>query len=205
MSSSKVNEGLCLKNIEELLKNAIEYRFVSDVPVGVLLSGGLDSSVVTSISSKIKEELLSFSIGFELEEYSELKYARIVANKFKTISIEDTLDSSKMKKFLDQVLYYFDEPLGVSSIFPTFLLMEITSNHVKVALSGDGGDEVFAGYNWYYNYLKIKKYNFLSILSKLINKLFKKLIPNPKNNFLKGIKRRFNYLALNYYDRKRKL
>jgi len=205
MSSSKVNEEMCLKNIEELLKIVIEYRFVSDVPVGVLLSGGLDSSIVTSISSEIKEELLSFSIGFDLEAYNELEYARIVSNKFKTISIEKTLDSSKMKEFVDQVLYYFDEPLGVSSIFPTFLLMEATSNHVKVALSGDGGDEVFGGYTWYYDYLKIEKYNFFSILSKLINKLFKKLMPNPKNNFLKRIKRRIRYLALNDFNRYKEL
>lgn len=203
--SKKEKEEIYIKNIEEILKKAIEYRFVSDVPVGILLSGGLDSSIVTSIGSEIKEKLLSFSVGFEPKEYSELKYARIVANKFKTRSIEQILDSGKMKTLLDKILYYYDEPLGVSSIFPTFLLMEAASKHVKVALSGDGGDEVFAGYTWYFDYLKNTKYNFLSFLWKPLSYLTSRLFSKPKNKLLKRFLRKIGYLALDEFDRYKSL
>ncbi|MFW9827687.1 MAG: asparagine synthase (glutamine-hydrolyzing) [Candidatus Thorarchaeota archaeon] len=204
-SNKNENENNYIKDIEEILKKAVEYRFVSDVPVGILLSGGLDSSMVTAISSEIKDELLSFSIGFEMEEYSELNYAKIVAEKFKTKSIENILDSKKMKEFLDAILFYYDEPLGVSSIFPTFLLMQTVSKYVKVVLSGDGGDEVFAGYTWYYKYLKYRKYNFLSPIYKLLNSLITWIFPKPKNKYIKLFKRKIEFLSLNDFDEYRQL
>lgn len=201
----KESENQLLEEIEELLKKSIEYRFISDVPVGILLSGGLDSSIVTALSSEIKEELMSFSMGFELEEYSELNYARIVAKEFKTKSIESILDSSKLKDLMDDILFYYDEPLGVSSIFPTFLLMETASKHVKVALSGDGGDEAFAGYVWYQSYLKNRKYNFLTPICRSLNYLMSRIFPNPQNKYIKYIKRKIEYFALSDFDKYRQL
>ena len=204
LNSKKFEKNYFIK-IEQILKKAIAYRFVSDVPVGVLLSGGLDSSMVTAISSEIKEDLLSFSIGFDLKEYSELRYARIVANKFKTNSIENILDLAKLRELLDPILFYYDEPIGVSSIFPTFLLMQTVSKHVKVALSGDGGDEVFAGYIWYNKYLKKSKYNFLIPIFKLLNSLVSKLFPIPNNKYLKFLNKKIAFLSLNNFDKYRKL
>ncbi|MFX1375561.1 MAG: asparagine synthase (glutamine-hydrolyzing) [Promethearchaeota archaeon] len=199
--SKKVTESKYIKEIEEILKRSVEYRFVSDVPVGILLSGGLDSSMVTALSSEIKKELLSFSVGFEIEEYSELKYARIVAEKFKTMSIESVLDTIKLKDLIESILFYYDEPLGVSSIFPTFLLMETVSKHVKVALSGDGGDEVFAGYMWYYNYLKRRKYNFLLCICKPLQFIISKVFPEPKSKFIKYFKTKIDYFALTDFEK----
>lgn len=205
LSNRKVKDKILIKNIEKILKESVEYRFVSDVPVGILLSGGLDSSIITALGSEIKKELLSFSIGFELEEYSELKYARIVSNKFKTKSIEKILDSRKMKSLLDKILYYYDEPLGVSSVFPTFLLMEAASQCVKVTLSGDGGDEVFAGYTWYYDYIKNQKYYFHSSLFKPLYYLTSKFFGKINNKILKIVFKKLKYFSLNEFDRYRML
>ena len=205
LMDKKVDERIYINKIRDLLKKSIEYRFISDVPVGILLSGGLDSSTITAIGSKIKKELSTFSIGFEPEEYSELKYARIVAEKFKTRSIEKVLNLQRMKGLMDKVLYHYDEPLGVSSIFPTLLLMETASKNVKVSISGDGGDEVFAGYIYYSEFLNYNRFNFLYGVSKLIFSILSKIFKSPENRFLKIFMRKLKHLSFNEFDRYRSL
>ena len=198
-------EEKCLDLIKNFLKRSIELRFISDVPVGILLSGGIDSSIVTALGSEIKENLSSFSIGFEKEEFSELRYAKMVAKKFKINSSQEILKPEMMNELLNKVLYYFDEPLGVSSIFPTLLLMKMASQHTKVALSGDGGDEIFGGYNWYTTYLDLSKYKIFSKFIKPINKLVNRIFRENNNQLLNRIKRKLSYLSLDNYELYRKL
>lgn len=201
----KVSEKEVFQNTENYLRESIKYRFVSDVPVGTLLSGGIDSSLITALSSEINSELLSFSVGFEPKEYSELDYARIIAKKYKTKSIERILSSSQMDHLLDKVLYHYDEPLGVSSVFPTLLLMESVSQNVKVVLSGDGGDEIFAGYSWYTNYLKNKRFYYFSRLFKLLYKITSSLEKRFQNKILKIASRKIKYFSSNDLERYRML
>ncbi len=141
-----------IDDVGHFLIEAVRKRLVSDVEVGTLLSGGIDSSAVSAIASNYHSHITSFSVGFEPDEFSELPYSKTAAAFLKTDHITTTLGGIS-SELIDQLSYYYDEPLADSSCIPTYLLCDMVSNHVKVALSGDGGDEVFAGYGWYETYL----------------------------------------------------
>lgn len=197
------DENSIAEDIQKLLEDSINHHLINDVPVGVLLSGGLDSSMVTAIGSKVKEDLLTFSIGFEPQEYSELQYARLVANKFKTKSTEKILASSEIPHLLDKILYYYDEPLGDSSVFPTFLLMETVSKEVKVALSGDGGDETFAGYNWYSDFDFYTRIEIFSWLFKGVYSVISNISDTFDNEMFKILKYRLKRFSVHGLERYR--
>lgn len=136
------------RNCFSLLEDAVERRLVSDVPLGAFLSGGVDSSIIVGLASQKVKRLKTFSIGFpENAFYDETRYAELVAKKFNTehqtfkLSYEDLL--ANLPAFLENL----DEPFADSSALAVFVLSKYTSGHVKVALSGDGADELFAGYN----------------------------------------------------------
>src|SRR5215207_621813 len=131
------------------LRDSVRAHLVSDVPVGVLLSGGIDSATLTALAAAESGYRVStFSIGFEEQSFDELEHARLVARRYDTDHHELTLrpDAAALLPRLADV---FDEPLADSSALPTFLVSELASRHVKVALSGEGGDELFAGYHTY--------------------------------------------------------
>lgn len=131
------------------LDAAVKCRLVADVPVGVFLSGGIDSSAVTAFAARHVPagQLKTFSIGFEEESFDESAYARRVAELFKTDHHMETLSIAKAYSLLPSIAAHLDEPMGDSSLLPTYLLSEFTHKHVKVALGGDAGDELFAGYD----------------------------------------------------------
>ncbi|MEC4805841.1 MAG: asparagine synthase (glutamine-hydrolyzing) [Jaaginema sp. PMC 1079.18] len=132
----------------EVLTDSVAKEMISDVPVGVLLSGGLDSSSIAAIMSRIApDSVKSFSIRFDDPSFDESNYARLVADYLKTEHHELTLTPKLTLELVPQLAKFLDEPLGDSSIIPTFLLSQFTRHHVKVALGGDGGDELFAGYS----------------------------------------------------------
>jgi len=135
----------------------VQSHLVSDVPLGVLLSGGVDSSLVSALASNGVEGLSAFSMGFEPPDRSELEHSRKVAGHLNLDYTESVLSPEKLEGLLADLIYYYDEPLADTSIFPTFLLMQQVSEHLKVALSGDGGDELFAGYVWYDRYLRYQQ------------------------------------------------
>lgn len=144
------------KIIDNLIRNSIKKRLMSDVPLGVFLSGGLDSSAITSYMSELTDEVNTFSIGFS-DNTDESKYAELVAKKFNTNHKQIFLDSDILKN-LPKIAWHFDEPLADPASLPTYTLCHEVSKKVKVALSGEGGDEVFGGYHTF-NY--IKHLNFL--------------------------------------------
>lgn len=139
-----------LNEAEKLIIDNCKYRMVSDVPVGVFLSGGIDSSLVTSIltehhSSKIK----TFTIGFEDKAYNEANYAKPIADFLNTDHNEWILTDEDFKNSLSDIYNIYDEPFGDSSAIPTYLVSRFAKSQVTVALSADGGDEVFGGYDRY--------------------------------------------------------
>ncbi len=137
--------------LHDLLMNSIESRSVSDVPLGTFLSGGVDSSIVSLGLSKIVDSKIdTFSIGFDKASFDETDKSRLVANLINSNHHEFVLKESDIITDIDSVLLNFDEPFADSSALPTYLVSKQTSKHVKVALTGDGGDEVFGGYNKYY-------------------------------------------------------
>ncbi len=132
-----------------LLEEAVGMRMISDVPLGAFLSGGIDSSAVVATMAKIsRQPIQTFSIGFEEKSYSELPYSRQVAEQFKTDHHERML-SADIRALVQQLAGNLDEPLGDFSNFPTFLVSRTARENVTVALSGDGGDEIFGGYEHY--------------------------------------------------------
>ncbi len=133
----------------ELLENSVKLRLVSDVPLGVFLSGGIDSSIVVALMAGLTDEpVKTFSIGFKESSYNELKYARAVAEKYNTDYHEFTIEA-KALDLTEKLIKQFDEPFGDFSIFPTYLVSKMARDFVTVTLSGDGGDELFAGYDTY--------------------------------------------------------
>ncbi|MFX1445454.1 MAG: asparagine synthase (glutamine-hydrolyzing) [Promethearchaeota archaeon] len=176
-----------ITQIHKNLKESINLRFISDVPVGVLLSGGIDSSLVTAIGSTIKEDLCSYSIGFVPEKHSELKYAKLVANSLNIENKDAILSVENIDSQLDKMLYYYDEPLGVSSIFPTFRVMDMISKELKVALSGDGGDELFAGYFWHSRYLRYYRFRYFRPIFRFLHSLNLKILQMINNSLLNRI------------------
>ncbi|MBD3248627.1 asparagine synthase (glutamine-hydrolyzing) [Candidatus Woesearchaeota archaeon] len=140
------------------LKDATEKRMISDVPLGAFLSGGIDSSAVVAMMSKITDNVKTFSIGFEEQDFDETKYARKIAEMFNTDHKEKIvrMDAAKL---LDKLVWHYNEPYADSSAIPTYYLCEMTRKDVTVALSGDAGDESFLGYTRYVpdKYEKISK------------------------------------------------
>lgn len=143
------------KETEQLLISACEYRMVSDVPVGVFLSGGYDSTCVTTLLQKDRTEpLRTFTISVPDIGLNEAPYAREIAEKLQTNHIETECTAQEAIDLIAELPYFYDEPFADSSAIPTTLVSKIAKQHVTVALSADGGDEVFAGYNRYEMILK---------------------------------------------------
>ena len=137
------------EQIRALLDRAVQRRLMADVPLGVFLSGGIDSSAVTALASRHlpKGQLKTFSIGFDEKSFDESRYAQRVADLFGTDHHLEKLSLDRAHGLLNECLAKLDEPLGDSSLLPTYLLNRFTRQHVTVALGGDGGDELFAGYD----------------------------------------------------------
>jgi len=138
-----------LEELRALLDEAVKLRLVSDVPLGAFLSGGIDSSTVVGLMSRhLGQPVKTFSIGFNEDSYDELKYARLTAQKFGT-EHHEFLVTPDICEVVDQLAWHFDEPFADSSAIPTYVVSKLAREHVKVVLTGDGGDELFAGYSRY--------------------------------------------------------
>ena len=129
-----------------VMRESVRKELISDVPLGVFLSGGIDSSAVAAMMAQLGSDVKSFSVGFAERSFDESRYARQVARHLGTDHHELTLEPAMLLDLIPQLPTLLDEPLGDASIIPTYLLSSFTRRHVKVALGGDGGDELFAGY-----------------------------------------------------------
>ena len=139
--------------LRELLSDAVRMRLVSDVPLGILLSGGVDSSTVAAFATRhATETVKTFSIGFAEDSFDETRYAREVAAHLGTDHHEEMLSVEKAGDLIGEIGTWLDEPLSDGSLIPTYLLSRFVRKHVTVALGGDGGDEIFAGYPMYYGH-----------------------------------------------------
>lgn len=188
-------------NVKQYVTDAVRSHLVSDVEIGVLLSGGLDSSIISALASSSLDEITAFSMGFDVNSPDELQYAETVAETFDLNHRTDILSLLNMDELLDEILYYYDEPLADSSIFPTYMLMQNVSSEVKVALSGDGGDEIFAGYTWYDDYLFYQKLNFLQPGIVPLVALMSELETWFDSNLLNAVNRRFKPFVHTGIDR----
>ncbi len=147
-----------INQTENILKKAFNYRMVSDVPVGVFLSGGYDSSLVTALLQSDRDEKINtFTIGFEEHGYDESPHARAVAKYLGTEHTEYYCSHKDALEIIPKLADIYDEPFGDASVIPTVLVSQLARKKVTVSLSADGGDEIFAGYDEYPNTLKMQK------------------------------------------------
>lgn len=146
-SPDSMNEDAAANRVREIFDESVRMRMIADVPLGAFLSGGIDSSsVVASMAMQSSERVKTFSIGFEESGFNELPAAALVAKKFNTDHHEIVVRPDSVS-LVSKLVSQFDEPFGDSSAIPTFIVSEFAALHVKVALTGDGGDELFAGYH----------------------------------------------------------
>lgn len=138
------------EELKEILKTSVKMRLVADVPIGTFLSGGYDSSLVTALAQSVSDTpIKTFSIGFNEKRYNEAEYARKVADYLGCDHTEMYIDEKDMFSLVESIPEYYDEPFADSSQIPSMLVSEVARKKVTVALSGDGGDELFCGYNVY--------------------------------------------------------
>jgi asparagine synthase (glutamine-hydrolysing) len=162
----------CEEEILHLVQLAVRRQMISDVPIGALLSGGLDSTTVSAVMArKLGMPLRTFTIGFDRKSYDESEEARLVARTLGTDHIEQTVFPGMIES-IPELLTFFDEPFADYSAIPTFLVSKLAAEHVKVVLTGDGGDEVFAGYPTHVAYR-------VSKLFRLIPRWMRENIINP--------------------------
>ncbi|MCS7185062.1 MAG: asparagine synthase (glutamine-hydrolyzing), partial [bacterium] len=177
-SEEFTNEEEFIEVLRNRLYKAVRIRLISDVPLGVFLSGGIDSSLVASIAAKYTNRLKTFSIGFEEKEFSEVEDAKKTAKHIGSEHYYEILSPKKAIELVPKLMNYLDEPFADPSFFPTFLLSEFTKKYVTVALGGDGGDELFAGYPTYFAHLVYRIYKLQpTFLKKMENYIVEKFIP----------------------------
>ena len=199
--SEQINFNEAKKITHDLVMESVNSRSVSDVPIGTFLSGGVDSSIVSLALSKLSSSPIdTFSMGFDKKAFDETDKSRVISKLIGSNHHEFVVSANDVKNDIDAVLSNFDEPFADSSALPTYLVSKLTQQHVKVALTGDGGDEVFGGYNKYYigrlnrKYTSIIPENVHKFISKTANKMF-----NTKDDD-RGIRLKLNRLlkAIDY-------
>jgi asparagine synthase (glutamine-hydrolysing) len=160
-SNDPGSEEECLEEVEERLLQAVRIRLLSEVPLGALLSGGVDSSVVVALMARASgARVKTFSIGFAEADFSEAAHARAVAEKFGTEHHEFIVEP-ELTETIELLTANMEEPFGDSSMVPTYHVSRMARQHVTVALSGDGGDELFAGYDRYRVHLGRQRYEWI--------------------------------------------
>jgi asparagine synthase (glutamine-hydrolysing) len=154
------DEKKAVKELKELLDNAVKIRLISDVPVGAFLSGGVDSSAVVAYASKYKKNLNTFSVKFDYQDFDESVYGDKISKLFKTKHKVVQFTAKDVDKLISDLSYHYCEPFGDSSMIPTFLVSKVARTKVTVSLSGDGGDELFAGYDAHKHFMitQLSKY-----------------------------------------------
>jgi asparagine synthase (glutamine-hydrolysing) len=167
--------------VDQSIQKSVRQQLISDVPLGAFLSGGVDSSLVVGSMGQAN----TFSIGFDDPSYNELKWARKVSNHLETKHIDDIIKPDILSLF-DKLMYHMDDPIGDFSIFPTYLVSRHARKYVTVALSGDGGDELFGGYETYVAEQKAKQYTRIPAIlrKKVVEPIVKSFKPRPEKKGL---------------------
>ncbi len=204
-SPSQVRYEEAQEKLVGLMDAAVKKRLIADVPLGAFLSGGIDSSVIVALASRHTDHLNTFSIGYKDEPFfDETAYANLVAKKCKTEHTVFSLTNDDFLQHLYDVLDYLDEPFADSSCLPSYILCKHTRAKATVALSGDGGDEVFAGYNKHAAEYKVRQHSLLHFMVKNADRLWKAL-PQSRNSRLANLFRQLHRFAegskLNVADR----
>ncbi len=170
IKESITNKEEGIQKVQELLTDSIKKRMVADVPMGAFLSGGIDSSIVCCLMSKLSEKPINtFSIGFKEKDYDESERAELIVKHIKSNHTKYILDYKDVIDCLDDIILYYDEPFGDSSAIPSYYVAKLAAKDVKVVLTGDCADELFGGYEKYLAEYYVTRYR---KVPKLVRKLF---------------------------------
>lgn len=178
LTRQRYSEREVLQSMRQKIDEAVRYHLVSDVPLGAFLSGGLDSSIIVALASKhYKGTLRTFSVGFKESSYDELSHARTIAKLFHTNHEELTL-TLDIESLVEDMARFWDEPFADSSAIPTYAIARAARKYVKVILSGDGGDEVFGGYEFYKADQVLRLYRHAPrVVHRLLSAFFRQFLP----------------------------
>lgn len=198
--SYQIDEKEACEVFLDHLDKAIQARLISDVPLGVFLSGGIDSSALVALMARHREgkNIQTFSINFEEASFDESLYSDTIAEKFGTTHRKETLSAKRMLEILPDVARYMDEPFADASILPTKLLSAFTRQHVTVALGGDGGDEIFAGYPTFFATPIAKKFDALPGFLQGSAAALSKILPRSDKNMSLDFKLKQFLMAKGY-------
>ncbi|MBT8315752.1 MAG: asparagine synthase (glutamine-hydrolyzing) [Maribacter sp.] len=194
------------EHLHDLLKDAVKIRLQSDVPIGAFLSGGVDSALISSIANSVStSQLNSYCIGFQNPKYDESAMAASYAKIIGSNHLETICESEQIRDLIPKLISVFDEPFADSSALPSLLLNRVVSEHVTVALSGDGGDESFLGYNHFDLLVKFNKILWIPFaIRKLIaNSFLVKILGKPTESLRNALRSRdiseiFNYIYIGF-------
>lgn len=195
VGESKLSYEDASDTLVQLMDASVQKRMIADVPLGAFLSGGIDSSVIVALASRYTQQLNTFSIGYKDNSFfDETIYANLVAKKYKTNHTVFSLSNDDFLEHVDSVLDYIDEPFADSSAIPVYILSHHTRKHVTVALSGDGGDEVFAGYNKHQAEWRMRQ---KSLINKLViaGEPLWKMLPKSRNGKFSNLVRQLDRFA----------
>lgn len=177
LNPSAGNEDIKIKNIVNALMDSVETHMVSDAPVATFLSGGIDSTIIASLAREINPDIKSFTVGFEREGYSEIDLAKETADALEIENINKTITIEEFINELPNIVSYMDVPLADPSAIPLYFISKEASNHVKVALSGEGSDELFGGYNIYNEPNSLQMFNYIPNFIKNILLSLSRIMP----------------------------
>jgi len=205
ISISDISYSEAQNKLKKLLDESVKKRMVSDVLLGSFLSGGVDSSIIVALASKYTDKLKTFSIGYKDEPlFDETKYAKLVAKKFNTEHTEFILSNDDLFSILFEVLDYTDEPFADSSALAVYMLSKQTRKNVTVALSGDGADELFGGYNKHNAEYRARNAGIIENIIASLNPIWKRF-PQSRNtsfsNFIRQLDRFSEGMKLSAKDR----
>ncbi len=188
---NRPNEKEAIDIVNNYLSNSVKDHLQADVDVGTFLSGGYDSSALVYYQNLLNYRGKTFSLGFENWNMSEHKFAKIVSDKFNTMHEEEIISVDNYEN-IDQLLYYYDEPIADISILPTYMVSQLASKGVKAVVSGEGADEIFAGYTWQTN--DLSNYDFKSKLYYL----YKNYLSRKSNKY--SVKDYSEAMSMGLYD-----
>lgn len=170
---TRQSEAESLEETESLLRETVASHMVSDVPIGAFLSGGIDSSTIVALMSEVAEQpVQTFTIGFREPAWDESRHAQMIADHFGTCHRHEIVGTERVESILPRLVWHFDEPFGDASALPTYYVSRMARQHATVVLSGDGGDELFAGYTAY------QGLRFSQLFRKLPPTLQKEVLPH---------------------------
>ena len=176
-----IDEG----NIREVMRDSVKAHMIADVEIGTFLSGGVDSSIIATLASIENPKIKSFTLGFNVHGYDEIDIAKKTSEELNIENIKIQISENEYIEAIDKVVYSFDDPVADPSAFGMYFLSKEASKHVKVVMSGEGADELFAGYNIYKEYYPLRFINKLpKFFKKIINYIAKKLPNIPGKSFL---------------------